>query len=148
VKILVAAAVYALAQALVAAMAFSALMALAAEDQSSRIGSFAEFVVLCFGWVTVLVLPAYVAAIVWRRLGDTTAHGKLVTLWGASAALVFSLVLALMLHIYDCFVEGSGLCPTWAAHLLVYMVVCYVPALLCVWVAKSTVEQWRTMLGG
>lgn len=147
-KILVAATAYAFALVLVAAVAFSALMALAAEDQSSRIGSFAEFVVVFLGWVTVLVLPGYFAAFVWRRLGDTTARSKLVTLRAASAALFLSLALAVMLHIYDCFAEGSGQCPTWAAHLVVYVAVLYMPALLCVWVAKSAVEQWRTTLGG
>jgi hypothetical protein len=64
------------------------------------------------------------------------------------AAATYALALALMLHIYDCFVERSGQCPTWAAHLLAYMVVCYMPALLCVWVTKSAIEHWRTTLDG
>ena len=147
-KTFIAAIAYVVVFALVAAIAFSALMALATEDQSSRIGSFAEFVVGFFGWVTILVLPAYFAAFAWRRFGKAPVRGKLVTRRAALAALFLSLALAAILQVYDCLAGGPRQCPTWAVHLLAYTAVLYTPALLCVWVANSAAKQWRATLGG
>ena len=146
-KILISLAAYALCLVLVGAIAFSALMALAAEDHSSRIGSFAEFAVFLLGWVTVLGLPAYAAAFAWQRLNGTATRGTVTTLRTVFSALVLSLALAILLQLYDCFVGGTGHCPTWAAHLLVFVAVLYVPATLCLWVAKAAVAQWRLALG-
>ena len=143
VKILISLAAYALCLVLVGAIAFGALMALAAEGNSLQIGFFAEFVVLFLGWVMVLGLPAYAAAFAWRQLNGTATRGMLATLREVFSALILSLALAIFLLLYDCFVEGTGHCPTWVTHLLVFVAVLYVPATLCLWVAKSAIAQWR-----
>ena len=145
-KILILLTAYLLCLALVGTISFGALMALAAEGHSSQIGSFAEFVVFFLGWVMVLGIPAFAAAFALRKINGTARRGKIIALKRLFSELFLSLNLATLLLLYDCFVEGTGHCPTWPAHLLVFVAVFYVPATLCIWVSKSAIAQWRLAL--
>ena len=70
-KLLITAAAYVAALLVIAILAFCLLMALANSPDAAWVESHAlgPGILLTFGWAAALLLPVFVARLVWRRLG-------------------------------------------------------------------------------